>query len=87
MLSAIKKNETTSKNLINEVHALTIKYAKYLPARAFLEFCITYLAIEDPDVTVDENVFDGIILLREFNVQRSSIKVICILFYDNFMFS
>lgn len=75
-----KWNETQSKDVVYEVHRF-LKYgvnAKYLPARAFFGFCIRQLDLDAPDLTLDENVFDGMVygFLNEFNVQQSNIKVI-----------
>lgn len=49
---------------------------KYLPERMFLGLRIFYVSLWEPDVTVADNVFEGMLGLDSFYVIQSSIKVI-----------
>ena len=62
-------------NGLKYIEKLTFNDIKYLPASAFQGLSIHFLALDDPGVTVDEEIFDGIVKLKEFFVKRSSIKV------------
>ena len=66
------KNEKAHLNVTKE---LTFSDIKYLPGGALRGFLVQVLCLDDPGVTVDVNVFDGILMLLEFKVKRSSIKV------------
>lgn len=55
---------------------LDFRRFKYLPERIFLGLRIYAVFLWDPDITVSENVFDGILGLDAFLVAQSSIKVI-----------
>ena len=48
---------------------------KNLPARAFDGHFMYFLHIDDPDVTVDENVLEEAIFICVFSASQSSIKV------------
>lgn len=66
-------------NKLDNIYKLEFTDVKYLPARIFQGKLVQTIVVDDPDVTVDIDVLDGIIALDEFEVQRSSIKVIYLL--------
>ena len=70
--AGVCKNE---KAHLNKIKELTFNDIKYLPAGALRGFSVDVLRLDDSGVTVDVNAFDGVLMLREFKVKRSSIKV------------
>lgn len=55
---------------------LILTRVKYLPERMFVGLRIFAVWLMDPDVTVADNVLEGILGLDAFLVQQSRIKVI-----------
>lgn len=51
---------------------------KLLAGSIFQEKHVRAIVLDDPDVTVDNNVLEGIVALDDFIAKRSSIKVIII---------
>lgn len=63
-------------NISNSIYQLKFTDTIHLPARIFQGLHVYQLIVDDLGVTIDKNVFEGTIGLYEFQVERSSIKVI-----------
>lgn len=62
--------------LIDNIYELEFTDIKYLPGSIFQGKSVRDIIVDDPDVTVDSNVLEGIVGLDDFIVKRSGIKVI-----------
>lgn len=69
---------------LDNIYELKFTDIEYLAARVFQGKHIRAIFVNNSSVTVDNKVFEGISALDEFYVQRSSIKVICLLIINLF---
>lgn len=76
---------------VNTTYEITLTGIRYVPPGLLKNLKIYRFILDDPDATVDEKIFEGVIRLKKYHVRQSmsevkTIKLFILKFFKVFMF-